>query len=145
VKRAILLDTNMLIGAFDTDIDNPKHVRDKERLAELLRDNDVKLSITPLIRYEFLRGAKRVPLDALEAILDDFQEFEVGARDARLAAEVFRHDRQPGAESTIDKKRFDVFHCVCAKLNDLDMISSDQDVEKIQNIIKELDENAQAH
>jgi len=145
VKRAILLDTNMLIGAFDTDETNPDHVRDKERLAELLRDDDVSLSISPLIRYEFLRGAKRVPLEALEAVLDDFQEFDVGARDARMAAEIFRHDRRTEGESTIDKKRFDVFHCVCAKLNGLDMISNDQDIEKIQKIIQELEDNGKAH
>ncbi|MBD8634320.1 PIN domain-containing protein [Stenotrophomonas sp. CFBP 13725] len=145
MKRAILLDTNMLIGAFDTDEENAKHLQDKARLAELLRDDSVKLTISPLIRYELLRGAKRVPLDALEAILDDFQEFDVGSKDARMAAEIFRHDRQPGMESSIDKKRFDVFHCVCAKLNDLDMISNDQDIEKIQKIIKELEKNGKAH
>ncbi|PPU22612.1 type II toxin-antitoxin system VapC family toxin [Xanthomonas arboricola] len=145
MTRAILLDANLLIGALDTDPNNSVHLSAKAEVERLLTDDRVRVAISPLIRYEVLRGAKRVPLDELEQILNAFQEFEVGAKDARMAAEVFRHDRRDDAERAIDKKRFDVFHCVCANLNDLELISHDQDIKKIQDLIKELEENAKAH
>lgn len=143
--RAYLLDANLLIGALDTDHNNPDHVRSKALFEDLLTKDDVRLAISPLIRYEVLRGARRVPLDQLETILNNIHEFEVGAKDARLAADIFRMDRERQGERAVDKKRFDVFHCACAKLNDLELLSYDGDIEKIQDLIKELEEDAQAH
>ncbi|MDO4699278.1 MAG: hypothetical protein Q4A69_01140 [Moraxella sp.] len=53
--RYVLLDSNILIGAFDGDLDNEKHQRAKNLFKELLKDDDVRIAITPLIRYEVLR------------------------------------------------------------------------------------------
>lgn len=50
------------------------------------------------------------------------------------AAEVFRKARQTNV--TLDKRKFDVFHCVYAEINALEMLSKDADVEKIQKLMK---------
>lgn len=142
MTRAVLLDANLLIGAFDSAAGNEEHQRSKERLRELLLDPEVKVAISPLIRYEVLRGAK-CDFDELDEKLSDFHEFEVSGRDARRAAEIFR--RAVAADMKLDKRKFDVFHCVCAEINELEILSRDGDIEKIQNLMKAVDENAQAH
>lgn len=58
MTRKILLDTNLLIAAFDKSGRTSAEMKASARamLAELLADDDVALFITPLIRYEVLRG-----------------------------------------------------------------------------------------
>lgn len=136
MMRKVLLDTNMLIGAFDAEPGNEAHFKARERLQTLLQDAEVKLAISPLIRYEVMRGAKNVPFEQLQAILNDFHEFDVRARDAERAAELFQAARRQGL--SLDKRAFDLFHCVCAELNQLEFESNDGDVSKIQNLIRQL-------
>ncbi len=136
MTRKVLLDTNMLIGAFDADPDNDAHAEARARLQTLLQDAEVRLAISPLIRYEVMRGAKNVPLEQLQAVLNDFHEFDVRARDAERAAELFQAARRQGLH--LDKRAFDLFHCVCAELNQLEFESQDGDVPKIQNLIRQL-------
>jgi predicted nucleic acid-binding protein len=142
MSRMVLLDTNLLIGAFDGEADNPLHEIAKQRLRSLLNDPNVKVAITPLIRFEVLRGAKHVPLSELDAVLNDFQEFEVRGVDARWAAELFQQARIQ--DLSLDKRSFDLFHCVCADLNGLELESQDGDIPKIQQLIQSSKKNAQA-
>ncbi|MFC0269158.1 type II toxin-antitoxin system VapC family toxin [Kushneria aurantia] len=134
MARAFLLDANLLIGAFDGEPGNEDHEAAKSRLAGLLRDPQVRLAITPLIRYEVLRGARHVSLDELSAALDDFQEFEIRGRDAYRAAQVFQQAARHGRP--LDKRRFDVFHCVCAESNELEMLSQDSDIAAIRELME---------
>lgn len=140
MSRAVLLDTNLLIGAFEPEEGNEQHALAKKRLRALLLDPEVKLAITPLIRYEVLRGARRVSIAKLDEKLDDFQEFDVRGADARRAAEIFRMAQQQGIK--LDNHKFDVFHCVCAQLNQLEIESADSDILRIQKLLKSEDNNA---
>lgn len=140
MSRMILLDTNLLIGAFDGEPGNAAHEAAKLHIKALLEDPDVKLAITPLIRYEVLRGTKRVAVDALDAVLNDFQEFEIRGAEAKRAAEIFQMARANGV--SFDKKAFDIFHCVCADMNGLEMDSQDGDIPKIQQLIQASKQNA---
>lgn len=140
MSRAVLLDTNLLIGAFEAEDGNEQHAQAQVRLRALLQDPDVKLAITPLIRYEVLRGARRVSAEQLDARLNAFQEFDVRGADARRAAEIYRRAQQQG--TALDKRKFDVFHWVCAELNQLEIHSADGDIEKIRNLVQVAEKNA---
>jgi predicted nucleic acid-binding protein len=132
--RMVLLDANMLIGALDGEEGNPANEANRARFLQLLEDDEVRLAVSPLITYEFLRGLKKVSLEEIEAVLNDFQKFDIKEEHARLAAEVFRIAKDQG--SAIHKKNFDIFHCVCAELHQLEMESQDADIVRIQKLIK---------
>lgn len=134
MSRKVLLDTNLLIGAFDGQPGNEAHAAARQRLVALLADDRVKLAITPLIRYEVLRGARNIDPDALNSALNDIHEFEVRGADARMAADVFRRAKTSGID--LDKRSFDIFHCVCAELNGFEIESQDGDIPKIQQLIQ---------
>jgi predicted nucleic acid-binding protein len=140
MSRAVLLDTNILIGAFEPEQGNEPHMQAQARLRALLQDPDVKLAITPLIRYEVLRGARRVSVEQLDERLNAFQEFDVRGADARRAAEIYRQAQQQG--TALDKRKFDVFHWVCAELNQLEIDSADGDIQKIRNLVQVGQKNA---
>lgn len=135
MSQGFLLDTNLLIGAFDGEPGNTQHEAVAERLRQLLEDPSVQLAITPLIRYEVLRGAARIGIDELDEVLDGFREFEIRGSDGRRAAELFREARVKGV--VLNKKHtFDLFHCVCADANQLEIASQDGDIPKIKNLIE---------
>ncbi|MGE4240434.1 type II toxin-antitoxin system VapC family toxin [Ramlibacter sp.] len=129
MPRAILLDANVLIGAFDGDEDNPAHMAAKDQVEALLREPDVRLVLTPLIRYEVLRGCRTRAPEDLNALLNDFDELDVSGLDAVRAAEIFRIAKKAG--KSFDKHQFDVFHVVCAERHQLEPLSADGDFTKI--------------
>lgn len=140
MKQAFLLDANLLIGAFDGDAENPAHVQAKAKLQELLGDENVSLAISPLIRYEILRGCKNEWLAIqLAERLDGFEEFEINAAIGQLAARIFRFDRQE--KKILDKRQFDVLHFSTAKVYKLAFDSQDGDVMKINEIFKKMEGN----
>lgn len=134
MSQGFLLDTNLLIGAFDGEPGNTEHEAAAERLRRLLEDPSVQLAITPLIRYEVLRGAARIGVDELDEVLDGFREFEIRGSDGRRAAELFREAKARGL--VLNKRVFDLFHCVCADANQLEIASQDGDIPKIKNLIE---------
>ncbi|QHG86940.1 PIN domain-containing protein [Xanthomonas sp. NCPPB 1638] len=134
MSRLVLLDANLLIGALDGEEGNADHAASLSTFEALVADPDVKIAISPLIRYEVLRGLDEADVGAVNAILNDMKEFEVRGQEAVRAAEVFRKARQTNV--TLDKRRFDVFHCVCAEINDLEILSKDVDIAKIQELMK---------
>jgi predicted nucleic acid-binding protein len=131
---AYLLDTNLLIGALDPEPGNTLHEEARQRLRELLMAPDTRLAITPLIRYEVLRGVRRQLPEAVEQALDRFIEFEVTRDDAVLAAKVYAQALTDGGK--LDKRSFDVFHCVAAHRNQLDVASRDGDIPKIMAVLQ---------
>jgi len=144
----VLLETNVLIGAYEPMAGNEQHASAGLLMRSLLKDPDIKLAITPLIRYEVLRGMRRVTVEKMNSTLNGFFEFEVGAADAIRAVEIYRLFKSkdtsvdtPNA-SPIDKRKFDVFHYVCAERNNLEIVSLDSDIGKIKKLVLGLSENA---
>ena len=141
MPRTILIDANLLIGAFDGDADNnPAHAAAKQKIEELLLDPDVRLATSSLIRYEVLRNMQRISVLDLESILNDFQQFDIGEKEARRAAEIYRLSITTGEK--LDKRKFDVFHYVCADLNDLEFDSHDGDIPKIRKLLQSVNQSA---
>jgi predicted nucleic acid-binding protein len=136
MTRKVLLDTNMLIGALEPEPGNEEHVKAKQQLASLLSDESVKLAITPLIRYEVLRGVRRVSLEEMEKNLNGFHEFEVRGVEASRAAKLFRLAKGKGLDF-LNKRSFDLFHCVCAEANGLEILAQDGDIPKINQLIQD--------
>lgn len=134
MSRLILLDANILIGALDGEAGNAAHDDALERFEALANDPAVKFAISPLIRYEVLRGMDEADVELVNAQLNDMKEFEVRGAEAVRAAEIFRRARRE--EIKLDKRKFDVFHCVCAEINELEILSKDADIEQIQNLMK---------
>ncbi|MDR3300036.1 MAG: PIN domain-containing protein [Candidatus Accumulibacter sp.] len=143
--REVLLDANMLIGAFDHDPKNPTHVQARKELRALLDDPGVLTAITPLVSFEVLRKPTRVSADELEAKLKPFHNFPISEKDACLATKLFRRfsevEGKPECKN-LERLSMDIFHCVCAELNDLEIISNDSDIPKIQQLIQESTQNA---
>ena len=141
MTRWVLLDANILIGAFDGDPASEAHARAGEHLQAMMNDPQIDLAITPLIRYEVLRGVRRQsPADVDEA-LNYFQSFEIRTEHGIRAAELFRLAKDKNI--MLDKRSFDLFHCVCAEINGLELASQDGDIPKIQQLIQEGKQNAQ--
>lgn len=134
VSKYILLDANLLIGAFDHDDTNEKHIESKKIVESLLLNDSVKIAITPLIRYEILRGVRRVPTEQMVQILNDFEEFEITDVEGNRASDIYRLALVKNQK--LDKRSFDVFHYVVAEIRDLEWMSQDNDLSKIANLAK---------
>ncbi|WP_435978790.1 type II toxin-antitoxin system VapC family toxin [Psychrobacter sp. DM4] len=134
MSRYILLDANLLIGAFDHDSENTKHIQSKQIVEALLLDDTVKIAITPLIRYEVLRGVRRVPTEQMVEILNDFEEFEITDVEGNRASDIYRLALVNNQK--LDKRSFDVFHYVVAEIRNLEWMSQDNDLSKIANLAK---------
>ncbi|MFA0922523.1 PIN domain-containing protein [Xanthomonas fragariae] len=134
MTRLVLLGANLLIGALDGEEGNTAHEASLSTFEARVADPDVKRAISPLIRYEVPCGMHEADVEAVNAILNDMKEFEVRGQEAIRAAEVFRKARQTNVK--LDKRKFDVFHCLCAEINELEMLSKDEDIETIQKLMK---------
>ncbi|MDR0378509.1 MAG: PIN domain-containing protein [Candidatus Accumulibacter sp.] len=140
MKRNVLLDANMLIGAFDHDPANAEHVRARAELRALLSDPDVTLAITPLVSFEVLRKPTRTGPAELESRLDTFRNFPVSGAEARRAAEVFRlfsTARGKPERRNLEKLSMDIFYCACLELNHLEPRSRDGDIPGILQLMRE--------
>ena len=136
MKHLVLLDANLLIGAFDHDEQNPAHVSSKEKVEELLLDENINIAISPLIRYEVLRGMKRTSIAQMQEILNDFEEFSITELEGNRAAEIYRAAKAQNI--SLDKRIYDVFHFVIAEVNNLEFDSHDGDIPKIKQIVQNL-------
>jgi predicted nucleic acid-binding protein len=137
MMREVLLDTNMLIATFDGKAGDVEEQR-RALVEALVLDPEVRLWITPLVYYEVLRGTQSMSLVEMEAVLKDFEQIEISKEHGHRAAELYRRAKEKGKSEWLDKRRFDVFHCVCAELYDLEFVHSDEgDIPKIQQLINE--------
>lgn len=153
MMRRVLLDANTLIGAFDGDLENEAHEAARERFLRLMADPDAEVVITPLIRYEVLRGVQRISFDRMQAALDNFQEFNVREEEANLAADMYRIAKESGLfgldndKKKADERRwfnrsFDLFYYACAEINRLGIDSNDRHIQQIQQLIQGCNQNA---
>ena len=150
MTRQVLLDVNMLIGVFDGDDENEKHVEARREFEALTDDPEVEFVVTPLVRYEFLRGVRRsgaaeteAALLEMKAALDDFGQSEIRKNIGDRAAELFQLAKNKGVD--LDKRSFDLFHCVCAEAYGWELVSQDTHIQTIQKLIQECNKNAQTH
>ncbi len=138
-----LLDTNLIVAFFDEDATTSIEKREaaKQQLEALLSDPDAALAISPLIRYEVLRGIgwrDSARLSRLMDVLNRFEEFDIGKEVSMLAADLYRFDvfqnKQAGQQRNLEKRKIDVFHFATAQVNQLSLASEDSDVAKIQRL-----------
>ncbi|MHA8111538.1 PIN domain-containing protein [Kosakonia cowanii] len=149
MTRKILLDTNLLIAAFDKSGRTSAQMKASAiaMLAELLADDEVALFITPLIRYEVLRGVSwlnKAEFNELQANLNGFPELDITRDISELSANLFRFDSwqaaQPGAAArNLEKRKFDVFHFSSAHCNTLELCSNDSDIGRIRQLHQSYD------
>lgn len=138
MTRKILLDTNLIIAAFDGNKPEAKN-----QLADLLNDENVAFAISPLIRYEVLRGvffSDNEKYDHLKTILNGFEEFDISRDIATLSSHLFRFSqskKEDGKNALVNKRSFDVFHLATAKCNELELCSNDGDLGKLENLYQE--------
>ena len=137
--RRVLLDANLLIAALDhegTSIEDAK-VKARHILSELMSDSNVAVAITPLIRYEVLRGIdlkNAVGYRHVKEALDNFMEFDITRAMSERAAELFRRHQaeQRGSDTiSVDKRRFDAFHVATASLLGMELRSEDNGIRRL--------------
>lgn len=145
-----LLDTNYLIYLADDDADASKRQEILQDFAEKLAEDNSRFFLTPLIRYEVLRGVDWVnkeKLKALSDILMRFESLDITQSVADLAGELYRFDKfeseQMQAERNLDKRKFDMFHFSTAQINHLEILSKDSDLAKITVLYQKM-QNVQA-
>lgn len=137
MTRKVLLDANLLIAVFDRSGNTAPDMKQRaiQQLETLMQEPDIVLFITPLIRYEVLRGIAwqdaRIWCEIAD-ILDEFPELEITRDISDLSANLFRFDKHEAESKTekrnLDKRKFDVFHFCCAHCNGLDIYSNDSDI-----------------
>ncbi|MDD5214357.1 MAG: PIN domain-containing protein [Methylococcales bacterium] len=138
MTRKRLLDTNLIIAAFDNK--DPEAIA---QLTSLLNDGNTAFAISPLIRYEVLRGvsfADNERYEHLKTILNVFEEFEISRDIATLSSHLFRFSqskKEDGKNALVNKRSFDVFHLATAKCNELELCSNDGDLGKLENLYQE--------
>lgn len=123
---SVLLDTNLLIAAYDDEGSTSPEEKQKAKVRmSVLLDDDKVLYISPLIRYETLRGVtfeNNERYRKVKQALDQLPQLEITTDVSELAADLFRFDLQaPQGQRQLannpDKYRFDVFHFACAICN----------------------------
>lgn len=141
-----LLDTNYLIY-LSKDDSSPEYREILQDLAEKLEQEDSHFFLTPLIRYEVLRGVKwenQEKLQALANILTQFESLDITQRVADLAGEMYRFDVFEAKRNSIgknfEKRKFDMFHFSTAKINGLEILSKDSDLGKIEALYSKMQE-----
>ena len=145
MSKKVLLDANLIISVSDRN--NKKYQESLEKITLLVEDNNIELCITPLIRYEVLRG---IPFDDpdsyedLKEMLNGFIELDIKRNTSELASNLFRYARHRD-RGIVNKRSFDVFHCTTAKCNQCELHSNDGDIGKIKtlydNYLREINQN----
>ncbi|MDO9797323.1 PIN domain-containing protein [Glaesserella parasuis] len=142
--KGYLLDTNYLIYLADPNANPTKKAEVLHDLALKLEDPETLLFLTPLIRYEVLRGVEWdniENLNTLKSALKAFQTIDINDDIADLARNLFRLDKanqKNGSKKVIEKYQFDMFHFATAKENDLEILSKDRDMTAIENLFKKI-------
>nr|CAA6811711.1 MAG: PilT protein domain protein [uncultured Thiotrichaceae bacterium] len=141
--RKVLLDANLLIAVFDETprTSEPQRGQAKRKLNTLLSDETVTLVITPLIRYEVLRGISwddPSNFIQLKQALDGLTELDVNQGVSELAANLFRfrrsEDESRGIKRKEEKHKFDMFHLASAKQHSLELASQDSDIASLDSL-----------
>ncbi len=136
-----LLDTNYLLYLADPDADKTKKAEVLTDFVQKLKDGNSRFVLTPLIRYEVLRGVKwndQAKLSQLENILKQFTSFDIRDEIADLARDLYRFDeyesKRDNVPKNLEKRKFDMFHYATAKIENLEVLSKDSDLSHIEKL-----------
>lgn len=137
----VLLDSNILIEAI-----NDKKSNSAQKIRELMKNDDIKIFITPLIIYEILRGIELNDdklYQKFKDLIESFSSLNIDNEIGQLASHLFRLERhnkkiEHQESKKIDKHNFDLVHFSTAKIYDLKLISNDKDMENWENLYKSL-------
>ncbi|MGX2956888.1 type II toxin-antitoxin system VapC family toxin [Ursidibacter arcticus] len=137
----VLLDSNILITAL-----NDKQSQAAQELIQLSQDPRKTLYITPLIRYEVLRGVQwdnGGEYQKCEAFLSGIASLNIDKHISDWAADIFRfekHTRVKVGQQTkkVDKHNFDIMHFATAKVYGLHFISNDSDIKDWEDLYNEM-------
>ncbi|WP_150539073.1 type II toxin-antitoxin system VapC family toxin [Actinobacillus vicugnae] len=140
-----LLDTNYLVYLADEESDETKRKEVLEDLAKKLAQEDTYFALTPLIRYEVLRGVdwqNTEKLQKINAALEQFESLDINKASADLARDLYRFDsyqaKLNGIPKNLEKRKFDMFHYAVAFVNGLEILSKDSDIAKIEDLHKQM-------
>lgn len=143
--RNILSDVNILISALDSQIHTEVTQKEIETFSELIKNPDISLVITPLIRYEVLRGIEKNEVqrhESIENILDGFTEISIDRKISDLSTKLYVYHKfeveNNGGTMNENKRNFDYFHFATAKIYDLELMSNDGGFPTIEKIYKGL-------
>lgn len=136
-----LLDTNYLVYLADKDADPNKKAEVLQDLAEKLAEENTAFLLTPLIRYEVLRGVawdQPQKLEEILSVIEQFESLDITKAVSDLARDLYRFDKyqseQNGVQKNFEKRKFDMFHYAVAHINGIELLSKDTDVEAIQEL-----------
>lgn len=136
-----LLDTNYLVYLTDPNAELTKKEEVLKDFEQKLSNPDSRFMLTPLIRYEVLRGVKwedKSKLTELEEILKQFRTLDIRDEIADLARDLYRFDcyesERDGVNKNLEKRKFDMFHYATANLEQLNILSKDSDLPKIADL-----------
>ena len=140
-----LLDTNYLVYLADDDSDEEKRKAVLSDMAEKLQQNGSRFVLTPLIRYEVLRGVdwgKSEKLSRLTGVLAQFESLDITQNVSDLASDLYRFDKfeaeRDKTPKNLEKRKFDMFHYATASVNNLEILSHDTDVNKIKDLYERM-------
>ena len=112
-----LLDADLLIKAYDKE-----QVEAKNRLRELLQDQNNSFAITPMITYEVLCGIPWADADKhtrIKTVLARLESISIDTVIGDTAERFFRYcrhrDRKLRNTATRSEHKFDYFHFIVAK------------------------------
>ena len=141
MKRNILLDSNILMIAIKDSESN-----ERKQLIELLTNENTNVFITPLIRYEVLRGITWSDSESFKKHSDVLKQLETINIDQKIsdtATALFRLERKEKEENgqtpkKIDKHNFDVMHFATDKVYQLEWQSNDEDFQSWEKLYQQL-------
>ncbi|MCQ9329599.1 PIN domain-containing protein [Pelistega suis] len=142
-----LLDTNYLILLADPKVEEERKQEILRDFKAKLEDKETRLFLTPLIRYEVLRGVDWDDVERLKNlknVLRGFQTIDIDDDIADLARNLFRLDRSnqaQGSQKKIEKYQFDIFHFATAKENNLQLLSLDRDMNAMNSLYQQYQES----
>lgn len=145
-----LLDTNNLIYLVDSNSESEIRREALEKLHQKLSDPNNRFMLTPLIRYEVMRGIKwedETKLKELENILKQFKSLDIRDEIADLAGDLYRFDeyksRRDNIPKNLEKRKFDMFHYATAKMENLEILSADSDLSHIEKLYEQMSDEKQ--
>ena len=150
MAKRVLLDANLLIAAYDEEgtTSNKEREQARKTILNLLVDDTVEeLVITPLIRYEVLRGVgwkQDIRYQQVQRHLTKFTELDIKRQVSELAANLYRYDthktKLTSEPRNLEKRKFDVFHFATAQYYGLMLASQDSDIAKLYKLYEEFEQ-----
>lgn len=146
-----LLDANFFINLYDEKATSETRLVALKSVETLLQDEETRFVISPLIRYEVLRGVNwgdEKKLTQLSGIIKQFELLDISREVADLARDLYRFDdyeaKQHNQPKNLEKRKFDMFHYATAKVNGIELLSADAHIEKIDALYERMQQTQTA-